>query len=800
MALGGICPVCHKPLTIGVLHRVLELADRETAQKPATAPDFLSLIPLAELFSEIIGTGVATRKVRDWLGRSLKRFGPELRILQDVPEAELAAFHAPLGEAVARMRRGEVLRQGGYDGEYGVVRVFTEQERRAIQQTGHPVRASLLPGTEEAHGQSSSGSRSAAVAGRNKGRKVGRRAGNKEAEPGGPEEQGTSEEPATLPEAQGQPPVHSNVIHPNEAQLNEAQQKAIDAPGPLLVLAGPGTGKTRTLTARVEALIRKGVDPKRIMAVTFTRRAAAEMRERLQPLLSGLAETVKIDTLHALAFDAWKQDTGRQPILLSEEDAFRLFCEANEKKAAHLRAAWKEIALLRELRKELSQDLAGMLARYTDYKAAWNQADYTDLLEFWLTQLEAAPPASPWAHILHILVDEAQDLSPLQLALIKALSAYSSEGLFCIGDPDQAIYGFRGASANIVQSIKEAWPDLSVVSLTMNYRSGPAILHAAAGLMGSHSLTGVNKAAVDKPAEVRVFEASGSEREAAWVAAQVQRLLGAGSHTLLDAARAAAPDSVLREGSYSPGDIAILTRLKALIPPFQKALFALGIPVAVPEIEAYWADPRVAMVLAAAGRMLGIMPDEGLDHIDCPPKVLALGPLGVSAYLRHQRPFDDLFWQSTAFRSLVRAYDEVGSWSALINRVNFQSEIELVRQKSEKVQIMTMHAAKGLEFKIVFLPCLEEGILPFVGMGMLLGKLDPTEERWDIDAERRLLYVGMTRATEGLFLSRAQRRQLYGTELRAKSSRFLAEMPLEHARRTRQVAHHKMQVRQLDIL
>ncbi len=793
----GICPVCGKPLTIGVLHRVLELADRETPQKPLNAPGFLSLIPLAEIFSEIVGNGVGARKVQDWLSRTIRRFGPELRILQDISEADLAAFHAPLGEAVARMRRGEVLLQGGYDGEYGVVRVFTERERLSIQQSGHPVSASLLPGTE-----TPPSGKTPPVKPRRK-TAIKKEAAEQSAESdasGQISAASASAAAAASPAPAGAPHDSPNTTPAAPEGLNDQQQAAVNAPGPLLVLAGPGTGKTRTLVARAEALLRQGISPRRLLAVTFTRRAAAEMRERLEPALPDPKDPPRIDTLHALAFDVWKQETGRPPVLLTEENAFRLFCEANTLSASDARKPWKEIALHRELRRSLPEETAAQHARYTDHKAAWNQVDYTDLLEFWLNLLEAAPLNTPWSFIL---VDEVQDLSPLQLALIRALTPDQGAGLFCIGDPDQSIYGFRGASGNVVEALKEAWPNLSIVSLTANYRSGPAILHAASGLMGQRSLTGPTRPArpaTEKPSEVRLFEAPNGEREAIWVASQIQRLIGSGSHSLLDATPDRAPDSILRPGSYTPGDIAVLVRIKALVPSLQRALNKVGIPVAVPEMEAFWADQRVALVLSMAGRMVGILPEEGGEALECPPKVMALGPLGVAAYLRDRAPFDELFWQSSAFRTLVRTYDNLGSWPAVINLAHLQSEIELVRQKSEKVQIMTLHAAKGLEFKLVFLPGLEEGLLPFAGMGMLMGKLDPTEDRPDIDAERRLLYVGMTRATEGLFLSHAQRRQLYGGELRQKPSRFLTEAPLGHAKRSRLAEHRKVEVRQLDML
>jgi superfamily I DNA/RNA helicase len=198
--------------------------------------------------------------------------------------------------------------------------------------------------------------------------------------------------------------------------------------------------------------------------------------------------------------------------------------------------------------------------------------------------------------------------------------------------------------------------------------------------------------------------------------------------------------------------------------------------------------------------VLGIAYRSEEETISCPDKVLAKGPLGVSAYLQDMPPFDNLFWQSPEFRRLVKAYDEYGGWAGLLNWVHLQTELELVRSRSEKVQIMSLHASKGLEFKAVFLPALEDGILPFASAGVLTGSVDKARMRTDTEEERRLLYVGMTRAEQALFLSRAARRMLYGKELRLRESRFLQGLPLGDLRRSTLVAHQKRKEKQLTLM
>jgi superfamily I DNA/RNA helicase len=183
---------------------------------------------------------------------------------------------------------------------------------------------------------------------------------------------------------------------------NEGQKKAVAAgPGPVLVIAGPGTGKMRTLVERTAALLKKGVSARHILAVTFTRRAAGEMDERLATQRAekfGKEVAVpRSDTLRALAFELWHKTHDEAPTLLSEEAAKRVFAEINgDVPKAKLREAWDAISLAREKREQLSDELAMMYARYTRQKGGWNLADYTDLLEFWLEQIQTGIFTTPW--------------------------------------------------------------------------------------------------------------------------------------------------------------------------------------------------------------------------------------------------------------------------------------------------------------------------------------------------------------------------------------------------------------------
>lgn len=748
---GGICPVCRKPLTVGVLSRVMELADRVQAVKPARQPGFTSLVPLAEMLSEILGSGPATKKVRAAYAACVSRFGSELAVLQDAPAEELERCLPLLGEAVERMRRGAVIRQPGYDGEFGVIRVFSPRELAELR------KGSFLAGVD--------------VPGRAKPRP--------EAGPGEAADAGSESAP------------HAADGAAKPIDFNPSQRRALQAgPRPVLVLAGPGTGKTQTLMGRVRWLLDAGEDPRSILAVTFTRRAAGELRERLAGLVGEGQAMPRADTLHALAFDRWREAWGESPVLMDEESALRLFAEVNpELKGGALRKAWQAAGAARERMEEPPAELAEALQRYMKQKESWNLVDYTDLIFFMVEQVEAAIYAPPYAHVL---VDEVQDLTPLQLRLVTALSREEGRGFFAIGDPNQSIYAFRGATPDAAAALKAKWPTLTVLALEENYRSRAELVRLAGPIFPESPRL---EPRAPGQADIRLFAAPTANSELSWIGERARELIGQSSHSLSDASGS---------GSLSPGQIAVLVRFRQLAEPVRRALDRLGIPVSVPETEAFWREPRVELILAAACNFLGMaapassLADQDEKVPELPEKVLVQGPPALAAYLQESGPFDRFFWKSKAFRELSRLWEEKGGWIGLVNWIHLQSDLEMVRARAESVQVMTLHAAKGLEFEAVFMPCLEDGILPFAGAGFLSGK--PEAAAMDEAEERRLFYVGVTRARSCLYLSCAGRRDMYGRELRLPQSRFLALLPDELLRRSTLVARTVLQEEQLNLL
>ncbi len=737
---GRICPHCGKPLTQGVLSRIVSLADRSQPQQPSDSPGYISLIPLQEILAEILGVGPRTKTVFNTYRQLFLTYGPELRILQHVSLEALKSFNPLLAEGIARMRRKDVYKDPGFDGRFGKIAVFTQKERDRFARKPSPSRRPSVHRLLE----------------------------------------------------QGELPVPESAAdnvqpHP-ESGLNPEQQQAAASSGqPLLVLAGPGTGKTKTLMARAHHLVQNGCSPRRILMVTFTRAAAAEIRERLAEAFGPEQAVPIVDTLHAMAFETWQQTYQKSPTLLSDEEARTIFAQANlHLSGKEALAAYQELNLGREKR-DIPERIAAAAQNYAEYKDSWNLVDYTDLLESWLELIEAGVYSNPFTHVL---VDEVQDLSELQTVLVKKLLPRDGRGFFAIGDPNQSIYSFRGAVGEVSRNFAHTWSGLQLVGLRQSYRSRQNLLDFAGSLFpDTQRLTAVPSGSAD----IAFYHAQHSMQEALWIGKQIKSLLGSTSHSQSDQGL---------EGRLSPGDIGILFRFRALIPPVENTLQRLGLPCTVPETAPFWEDPRIHLILRGVADFLGIAhPDaDEPQSLDCPDSILAQGPEGVAAYFEDVHPFDRIFWKSQAFQDLKKAYKEHGGWTNLLSWIRLESDFALVRQKAQKIRLLTLHAAKGLEFEAVFMPALEQGILPFAGKGFLAGRPVAEGDKPDDSEEKRLFYVGLTRARAWLFLSRAEQRKIYNRHYHLQASSFLDLLPRDGFRQVRSVPHTVKKEKQLSLL
>ncbi|MBW4719101.1 UvrD-helicase domain-containing protein [Saccharothrix obliqua] len=692
----GICPECGKPLTVGVLSRVEELADRPAGHRPDGAAGFRNLVPLPEIVGEIVGTGPKSKRVLGEVDRLTAALGPELVILQDVPVDDIAARSPLLGEAVDRLRRGQVVRDAGYDGEYGVIRLFEpgELERRAkpslfeVAVPAAPVRVAPEP---------------------------------------------------VVPE----PDVSESTVDATVLLDGlDPEQKAAAAAGdgPLLVIAGPGTGKTRVLTHRIAHLVaERGVAPENCLAITFTRRAAEEMAERLAALVPDHADRLTVATFHSLGVLVLREHHAAAGLPAD-------FTVADPEQQAEVALSVAgDAAEARRLVQENDR-------RYKEALRAKGLVDFDDLVALPVALLEGDPAlvAAYRARYRWICVDEYQDVDERQYRLLRLL-APADGNLTAIGDPDQAIYRFRGADVGFFLRFREDFPGAREVPLTRNYRSSARVVAGALQVVAPTSLAPGRelRAVVDHgDAPIGVHHAVSDQAEAAFVARTVERLLGGASFHALDSGR------VVEDGAAGLGfaDFAVLYRTDRQARALVEAFTRSGLPFRKRSHDRLAERPGVARIAHEVGAAPGatvldrVRAVAGDDHTAHE----LLKPLARECGADVER-----------FRAALALGVEVDAWDP----------------RADQVSLLTLHAAKGLEFPVVFIVGCADGLLPLRWPG-------ETDDE-GVAEERRLLFVGMTRAQRRLFLSHAgERRRSPFLDVLTGVERIGADRPRRRGRGT----------------
>jgi uncharacterized protein (TIGR00375 family) len=750
---GGRCPECGKPLTIGVLHRVEELADRPDGFTPTNAPTVDHLIQLAQIVGEVNSVGSKSKTVDAQLNTLVATLGPELGILRDVPTDEITRVGGELlGEAIARLRAGRVQRIPGYDGEYGVIRLFEPDELRR----GGEDALFDVPVPQ----QRPKPKPVAADGGRPKSKTAPKQ------RPAPPLAPPPSPHEPLEPMLAGMDEVGTGLLD----RLDALQRVAASAPGgPLLIVAGPGTGKTRTLTHRIAYLCAElDVYPEECLAITFTRRAAEELRHRLDGLLGPVAEDVTVATFHALGLAILRENAaaaGLSGQFRIAGDAERLAIVAE---AAGLGAAPSE----RDARKALNALATDEVLREEYAKAlrARDMVDLDELVSVPVSLLSASPELveryrSRWRWIF---VDEYQDVDPTQYALLRLLCP--PDGNLCaIGDPDQAIYSFRGADVTFFLRFAADFTEARMVRLTRNYRSSAPILAAAAQAIAPTSLVPgrrLDPARVDPEApQVVVYSAASVADEADFVVRTVDELVGGVSHRSLDSGRVDGRSTPT--GALSFSDVAVLYRTDAQAAPIVDALSRAGIPVQKrshdrlldrPGVAAIARELRFAVGLGGsiaarvrlAGQVLASRCNQpALDEADS-----ALRPEDVHIAVDIVTPL------------AARCGDDLDRF---LRELATGAEVDTWDPRADRVALLTLHAAKGLEFPVVFLAGCEDGLLPLKMPGS-----PPSDD--EVAEERRLFFVGLTRAQDRLYVSHARRRYRHGSEREMSASPFLSSI------------------------
>ncbi|MGE5558236.1 MAG: UvrD-helicase domain-containing protein [Bacillota bacterium] len=801
----GICPVCGGKVTIGVLHRVEELADRPERYRPPHVPGYECLVPLNDIIADALDSAPAAKSVQERYQYLINAFGAELDILRHIPVVDISAKAGRLiGEGVDRARGGRLEIRPGFDGKYGRIQIFSANERADLGGQG-----SLFKSKKKA------------------------------VRPGPGEKPGKKKDFFELaleitPPRKTYRKSHSvSVNFPLSLDsLNDAQREAVISRGrPLMVIAGPGTGKTQTLTARIAYLLKEGVAPGAITAVTFTNKASEAMRKRLHDMAPKSAvNCLHIGTFHRICLDMLRgMDEYARINILDERDSLAVLQEALEgqdelKEAGKIQ---REISLLKSIGilADASMLPAAYRRAYQRYQALlleYGAFDFDDILlaseKLWEADSQFRKAAG--IKFSHLLVDEFQDINTVQYKLIRQWAGYG-ENLFVIGDPDQAIYGFRGADYRFFGSLAEDYPRIKIIQLRTNYRSRPPILSAANSVIAHNpdTIRAELNGCLSGGHHVTVMEASSDLAEGIAVVKEINRLVGGA--TMLEAHGQRSRPGPESNAYLSFAEIAVLFRTGQQAGILERCFLREGIPYRVIGQKSFLQEEGVAELLQffkalvepenifhwmqvfrqqyfrissgtwekirkqhSAGRSIPEIAAY-ISRESAGPEKKSFDRL-MDAYTRYHACLDNtapgvLFarWleenkaeESPGIRHLLRAAEEYVNIADFLYNFSFGREADWTRkgencQGPEAVTLMTIHAAKGLEFPAVFVTGVEDGLLPLIR----------NEGENNMEEERRLFFVATTRARERLYYSFAQKRRRRGAMEMMESSRFLNEIP-----------------------
>lgn len=718
LALNNICPECKKPLTIGVLNRVQVLSDRKDGKQAPQRNDFESLIPLCEILGEMYQVGPKSKRVQAAYDKLLLEFGSELGILRDVPTHDLGTFSGDLfQEGIERLRAGRVIRQPGFDGEYGVIRLFSHKELQ-----------------ERLCGGMLFADESNAKQPRNK--KKGK----------APKRTQIKQETKS-----------ARAGHKGQgAKMTLDTDQAFAAKpsrGSMLIIAGPGTGKTQTLTLRIANIIlNKFAAPDQCLAITFTRKAAEEMQHRLRGLLGHKDVLPYVTTFHGLGLGLLREffegsEIPQNFVVAPQYQCClwlkeRLCCTADK-----ANQFLKKISQAKRTHGAFSRDIQEAFEAYACLLKEKNAVDFDDLLLIPVALLEKAPKhvQSLRKQYPFVFVDEYQDIDPVQYALLKLL--VPKDGNLCaIGDPNQSIYGFRGSDVRLFVQMQRDFSKVETVQLKHNYRSSKPIVEAAVDLMQAQESTELAplriQALIETGPSIQLHEAATERAEAEFVVSTIESLLGGHSFFSIDSGRTKGHS--LSELSFS--DIAILFRTERQVPVLREALDRAGMPVDVRSEHRLTEHPIVQQLLVKMEQNTKSSVTNRLSMAT--DVVLQEGPSEnvPTDYFQHD--------VHQIAKTLYPLAEQAGDrFTVFQDHVALGMDVDLFDPRADRISLLTLHASKGLEFEVVFLVGAEHGLIP-----LCFGNQAPQ----NLDEEQRLFFVGMTRAKTQLIFSCAKKRKLFG--------------------------------------
>jgi superfamily I DNA/RNA helicase len=502
--------------------------------------------------------------------------------------------------------------------------------------------------------------------------------------------------------------------------LNMAQREAVvSVDGPVLVVAGPGTGKTLTIVRRIAHLVRQGVQPERVLAVTFTNRAAREMRERAVSCIGRDVERVFIGTFHLLGLRLVQEHRSGDFSILDRAEQVEVLRTVLNGSLRQARETAERLSRAKNLIEEPDQELASVLASYERTLVSRNALDFDDLIRVPIDILgDDAVAATCRERYQYLIVDEYQDINPAQYWLLRRLAGERAN-VCAVGDPDQAIYSFRGADVRNFLAFEQDFAGAKRIVLSENYRSSGNIVGAAASVIRNNVLRFESKVAATREQGERltVLSVRDEGEEGRAIIGDIEGRMG-GTSRMHHYRRA--PRRPGSGGAYRFSDFAVIYRTNAQAGALEETFAASGIPYQV------------------------------------------IGNKGSAQHDAAEATID-------LMRSLIPRGDGSEDSRDAGQEARLLTPADYFDPRADAVALMTLHMAKGLEFRVVYLAGAESGVIPYT-----LNREDA-----DLEEERRLFYVGMTRAKDELILLHAKNRFLYGKRLDQLPSPFLAEIPAE---------------------
>ncbi len=593
-------------------------------------------------------------------------------------------------------------------------------------------------------------------------------------------------------------------------QLNPQQIKAVTTVGgPVLIVAGPGSGKTKVLTHRVAFLIKeKEINPENILAVTFTNKAAGEMRERVVKLLetgSYRRTCPCIGTFHSICSKILRQEINRLGykknfVIYDEDDQKRLIKEVMKEleidtqqftpsRVLHtISAAKDELINTRDYEEQafdyFQESISKIYKNYQVRLKANNALDFDDLISITIELFRKHPKVlnAYQKRFQYILVDEYQDTNSSQYVFVNLL-AQNHKNIFVIGDIDQSIYGWRGADFRNILNFEKDYPETKVIILKECYRCTKNILNAAQNIISKNNLRKekILKSRKPKGNLITIYKADNEKREAKFIARKIKNLT--------------------YEGALKLKDFVVLYRTNAQSRALEEAFLKYGIFYKITGGIRFYARREVKDILAylkliqnpkdeiSLKRIINVPPRrknkkiENFDALISQFRQLSLkySVTKLIHFILNEIDYEDYVndgtkegrarWENVLeLLTVAKEYNHLAPPQGLRNfleEVSLLTNADGISSNKEVVNLMTLHCAKGLEFKAVFIAGCEEGLLPH--------SLSQTQE--ELEEERRLIYVGITRAKERVFLTYTDQRNLYGSTLKNIPSEFLKDIP-----------------------